>query len=136
MKIGEPAVSSDGGDGSETEAASRPSRAKDSVHNAQALAWHVKAALLHLRQAEDIAELAGIDLCASEHDVPAAAIFRAAGDAVQDLDLWTIGNARAQGAAPADTYQHAERWCHAPGGALPDTSWPRGPQAADREAGQ
>jgi hypothetical protein len=112
------------------------SPARDSVHNARALARHVKAALMHLRQAEDIAELAGIDLYASEHDVPAAGMFRAAGDALDDLDLWTINNARAQGALPADTYQRTERWCHAPRGALPDTSWPREPQGADRKAGQ
>src|SRR5215469_1651021 len=55
---------------------------------AQALARHVKAALLHLRQAEKIAEVAGTDLDTSEHDVPEAGLFRAAGDAGQDLDLW------------------------------------------------
>jgi hypothetical protein len=48
---------------------------------AQALARHVKAALLHLRQAEKIAEAAGTDLDASEHDAPEAGLFRAAGDA-------------------------------------------------------
>jgi hypothetical protein len=123
-------------DRGKTEPSSVASPAADSTRNAQALARHVKAALLHLRQAEDIAELAGIDLCASEHDVPAAGMFRVAGEAVDDLDLWTINNGRAHGAAPAETYQHTERWCHAPGGALPDTSWPHEPQAPDREAGQ
>jgi len=102
--------------------------------HAQALARHVKAALLHLRQAEDIAELAGIDVDASEHDVPEAGLIRAAGNAVEDLDLWAISNARAQGAAPADTYQHTERWCHAPGGALPGWSWPREPEPGTAKA--
>jgi hypothetical protein len=105
----------------------------DPAHNARALARHVKAALLHLRQAEKIAEMAGVDLDASEHDVPAAGLFRTAGEAVEDLDLWTINNARAQGAASADTYQHTERWCHAPGGTLPGQSWPHEPQATGRE---
>jgi hypothetical protein len=122
------------GDKDETDPAS--GSISDSARNARALARHVKAALLHLRQAEDIAELAGIDLYAGEHSVPAVGMFRAAGEAVDDLDSWTINNARAQGVAPADTYMRTERWCHAPGGALPDTSWPREPQAPDREAGQ
>ena len=91
---------------------------------AQALARHVKAALLHLREAEKIAEAAGTGLDASEHDVPEAGLFRAAGDATQDLDLWASCNARAQGASPAGTYRHTGRWCHAPGGTLPGGSWP------------
>jgi len=96
----------------------------DNTSSAQALARHVKAALLHLRQAEKIAEAAGTDLDASEHDAPEAGLFRAAGDATQDLDLWASCNARAQGASPAGTYRHTERWCHGPGGALPAGSWP------------
>jgi hypothetical protein len=96
----------------------------DNTSYAQALARHVKAALLHLRQAEKIAEPACVDLGASEHDVPEAGLFRAAGDATQDLDLWASCNARAQGASPAGIYRHTERWCHAPGGALPGGSWP------------
>ena len=70
---------------------------------AQALARHVKAALLHLRQAEKIAEVAGTDLDTSEHDVPEAGLFRAAGDAGQDLDLWASCNAHAQEAPDAAT---------------------------------
>ena len=101
---------------------------------AQALARHVKAALPHLRQAENIAEAAGIDLDASERGVPEAGLFRAADDAAQDLDLWASCHARAQGASPAGTCRNTGRWCHAPGGALPGGSWPPGPQAAD--AGQ
>jgi hypothetical protein len=91
---------------------------------AQALARHVKAALLHLRQVEDLAMFAGIDIYASAHDVPAAGLIRAAGEAAENLDLWTINNARAAGADPADTYAHTERWCHVPGGSLPGRSWP------------
>lgn len=80
---------------------------------AQALARHVKAALPHLRQAENIAEAAGIDLDASERGVPEAGLFRAADDAAQDLDLWASCHARAQGASPAGT-------CRTPGaGATP-----------------
>jgi hypothetical protein len=91
---------------------------------AQALARHVKAALLHLRQAEDLAMMAGVDIYASGHDVPAAGLIRAASEAVEDLDLWTINNARPSGAGPADTYPHTEQWCQAPGGSLPAGSWP------------
>jgi hypothetical protein len=65
---------------------------------ARALARHVKAALLHLRQAENIADAAGIDLDASEHGPPEAGLFRAAGDAAQDLDLWASCHACAPGA--------------------------------------
>lgn len=60
---------------------------------AQALARHVKAALLHLRQAEDLAVFASVDIHTSEHDVPAAGLIRMASEAVEDLDLWAINNA-------------------------------------------
>ena len=106
------------------------------IHNARALARHVQAAVLHLRQAERIAEAAGIDLDASEHEVPEAGLFRAAGDAAQDLDLWASNSARVRGASPAGTYQHTERWCHAPGGALSGGSWPAGPPAGGSNARQ
>jgi len=92
---------------------------------ARALARHVKAALLHLRAAEDLAELAGIDIYASEHDVPAAGLIRAAGEALEDLDAWAVNNASASHAERAETYAHTERWCHAEGGSLPAGSWPR-----------
>lgn len=49
----------------------------DGAYNAQALGRYVKAALLHLRQAEDIAELAGIALNVNEHDVPVTGLIRA-----------------------------------------------------------
>jgi hypothetical protein len=91
---------------------------------AQALARHVKAALLHLRQAERLAELAGVDIDASEH-VPEAGLIRAVGEAVEDLDLWAINNARASGADRRETYAHTERWCQAEGGSLPAGSWPQ-----------
>lgn len=73
-----------------------------SARNAQALARHVKAALLHLRQAEDLAELAGIDADASEHDVPEGGLIRAAGDAVELEGIFAhvdvVGMARAYSA--------------------------------------
>ncbi len=96
----------------------------ESRQYAQALARHAKAALLHLRQAEQFAKLAGVDIDASAHDVPAVGLIRAAGEAVEDLDVWAVGNARASGAATAQTYAHTERWCHADGGSLPTGSWP------------
>jgi hypothetical protein len=96
----------------------------ENTNYAQALARHVKAALLHLRKDEKIAAAAGVDLDASEHDMPEAGLFRAAGNAAQDLDLRASCHARAQGASPAGTYRHTGRWCHVPGGALPGGSWP------------
>jgi hypothetical protein len=95
-----------------------------SMQYAQALARHAKAALLHLRQAERLAELAGVDIDASEHDVPPSGLIRAAGEAAEDLDLWASSNARTSGAVPGETYTHTERWCHAEGGSLPPGSWP------------
>jgi hypothetical protein len=92
---------------------------------AQAFARHVKAALLHLRAAEDLAALAGIDVDASEHDVPAAGLIRAAGEAVEDLDTWAINNASASRAEREETYAHTGNWCHTEGGSLPAGSWPR-----------
>jgi hypothetical protein len=84
-----------------------------------------KAALLHLRQAEDLAELAGVDIDASEHDVREAGLIRAAGEAVEDLDLWAINNARTSGADPRETYARTGNWRQAEGGSLPAGSWPR-----------
>jgi hypothetical protein len=105
------------------------------THDAQALARHVKAALLHLRRAEDIAEQAGIDIYGGNDT---ARLIRSAGEATEDLDLWAANNARSHGAPPAETYPHAGRWCHAPAGSLPEGSWSHEPQApvsaADREA--
>jgi hypothetical protein len=72
------------------------------TRTAQEIARHVKAALLHLRQAENLAELAGIDLYASKHDVPEAGLIRAASEAIEDLGLWAVSNARVQGADPGD----------------------------------
>jgi hypothetical protein len=43
---------------------------------------------------------------------------------VDDLDLWAANNARARGASPTETYASTEFWCHAEGGALPESSWP------------
>jgi hypothetical protein len=91
---------------------------------AQAFARHVKAALLHIRQAEDLAERVGVDLDASEHDVPEAGLIRGVGEAVEDLDLWAINNASAVGCNPGQTYADTATWCHAPGGQLSAGSWP------------
>jgi hypothetical protein len=88
----------------------------DDTRQAAALARHIKAALLHLRQAEDIAAAAGIDI---DDGNDTARLIRTAGEAAEDLDLWAVNNARGHGAAPAETYQHTERWCHAPGGTCP-----------------
>jgi hypothetical protein len=108
----------------------------ESHQYAQALARHVKAALMHLRQAEDLVELAGVDIYASERDVPAAGLIRAAGEVTEDLDTWAINNARASGAASAETYAHTERWCHAKGGSLPAGSWPQSPATPDLVASE
>src|SRR5262249_28343825 len=96
---------------------------------------HVKAALLHLRHAQDLAELACVDIRASEHEVPEAGLIRAVGEAVQDLDLWTIGYVCAFGAAPAETYAHTEGWYHAEGGSPPAGSWPLPPAPCHAPAG-
>jgi hypothetical protein len=98
---------------------------------AQALARHVKAALLHLRVAEDLALRAGIDVDASRHDAPEAGLIRDAGQAVENLDTWTTGYAQASGAYRRETYRDTGSWCHARGGSLPDGSWPA---ARDRTA--
>jgi hypothetical protein len=82
---------------------------------------------------QEIAALAGVDIDASEHDVPAAGLIRTAGEAVEDLDMWAIGYARAAGAT--ETYRGTGRWCHAPGGALPPGSWPIDP-AVDPGGGE
>jgi len=103
---------------------------RENTNYARALARHVKAALLHLHAAGDLAELAGTGIYASEHDVAAA------GDAVEDLDMCAIGNARSRGAAPAETYAHTERWCQCEGGSLPAQSWPREPGDRRRDRRQ
>ena len=100
-------------------------------HHAQALARHVKAALLHLRQAEGIAKLAGIDIYGGNE---VARLIRAAGEATEDLDLWAINNARGHGADPKETYRQTERWCHAPGGELPGNDLAHGMLAPDAVA--
>jgi len=99
--------------------------------HAQALARHVKAALLHLRQAEGIAKLAGIDIYGGNE---VARLIRAAGEATEDLDLWAINNARGHGADPKETYRQTERWCHAPGGELPGNDLAHGMLAPDAVA--
>jgi hypothetical protein len=78
---------------------------------AQALARHVQAALIHLCQAERLAELAGVDV-AGVND--AARLLQAIGN----LDMWTVNNARGDGAPPAGAYGGTENRCHAEGGML------------------
>jgi hypothetical protein len=84
------------------------------------LGRHVKAALMHLSQAEDTAGAAGIDLYAVQGDLdyPLAAMIRVAVDAVGDLDLWAGNNAAAVGASRV-AYAGTEHWCDQPGGVLP-----------------
>lgn len=86
---------------------------------ARQLGRHAKAALLHLCQAEDLASDGGVDLdYASANEPGAGPLFRAAREAIEDLDLWAINNAAANGAG-RETYDHTGRWCHRPGGTLP-----------------
>jgi hypothetical protein len=86
---------------------------------ARQLGHHAKAALMHLRRAEELAEAGGVDLDYVTANEPGAGpLFRAASEAAEDLDLWAINNAAANGAG-RDTYDHTERWCHRPGGILP-----------------
>ncbi|HEX6359548.1 hypothetical protein [Actinophytocola sp.] len=85
------------------------------------VARHVKAALMHLVNAEEIAERAGVDLIASPlgsgpaYDL--AALWGAAYDTCAELDSWAIATARRNGAR--DAYDGTSRWCHKPGGRLP-----------------
>ncbi|MFG1999728.1 hypothetical protein ACGFNU_11330 [Spirillospora sp. NPDC048911] len=98
-----------------------------SADQARQIGRHVKAALLHLATADRAAEAAGVDLLGDDGDWrgyvtgagfgPARA-FRAALDAVEELDDWAIGNAGVCGAG-SETYAGTERWCHAEGGVLP-----------------
>jgi hypothetical protein len=86
---------------------------------ARQLGRHAKAALLHLSQAEDLAVAGGVDLDYVYASEPGAGpLFRAAREAMEDLDLWAINNASANGAG-RETYDHTERWCHRPGGVFP-----------------
>jgi hypothetical protein len=94
---------------------SQPAPARMDTDAARQIARHTKAALMHLVTAQQLAEQAGLDVLA---DGGAAALFRAALDAVEDLDLWTINTAYASGAG-RETFAHTERWCQAPDGRLP-----------------
>ncbi|MFP3966580.1 hypothetical protein SMC26_30025 [Actinomadura fulvescens] len=97
------------------------------VDQARQIGRHVKAALMHLASADRTAEAAGVDMLADDGDWrgyvtgagfgPARA-FRAALDAVEELDAWAIGNAGVCGAG-TESYAGTERWCHAEGGVLP-----------------
>src|SRR5262249_29689226 len=100
----------------------RPERrlpASMEVDAARQLGRHAKAALLHLSQAEDLAMAGGVDLDYVYANEPGARPpFRAAREAIEDLDGWAINNAAANGAG-RETYDHTERWCHRAGGVLP-----------------
>jgi hypothetical protein len=104
--------------------AGRPERRPPAPMGADAarqLGRHAKAALMHLSQAEDLADAGGVDLDYVYASEPRAGpLFRAAREAVEDLDGWAINNAAANGAG-RETYNHTERWCHRPGGVLPDS---------------
>ena len=95
------------------------------TEQAMTLGRHVKAALMHLSEAERIAADAGIDITGpgipSQPGYDLAALFGSALDTTEELDGWAVNNARANGGGRA-TYAHTERWCHTPGGALPDAS--------------
>jgi hypothetical protein len=72
----------------------------DATH-AQALACHVEAALVHLRQAEGLAELAGVDVV-GESD---SARLR---QAIGNLDMWVVNNARPWSASCGDLCRDGE----------------------------
>ncbi len=79
------------------------------------LGRHIKAALLHLAQAEAIADEAGVNL---DYGGALAVLFRNAYEHTQDLDMWAVNNARANGDFRL-TYHRTEQWCQSPGGTLP-----------------
>ncbi|KAB2341522.1 hypothetical protein [Actinomadura rudentiformis] len=94
---------------------------------ARQIGRHVKAALLHQVTADRATETAGVDMLGNDGDwrgyvtetgVGPARAFRAALDAVEELDEWAIGNAGACGAG-SETYAGTERWCHTEFGVLP-----------------
>ncbi|MEQ4724455.1 hypothetical protein [Nonomuraea sp. B19D2] len=84
---------------------------------ARQLARHVKAALLHLRAAEDIARRAGVDLLADPWENEPARVLLGASEAVDAADTWAIRNAAANGCGE-ETWR-VQRWCSQPDGALP-----------------
>ena len=96
----------------------RPPASMD-ADSARQLGRHAKAALLHLSRAENLAEAGGVDLEYVYANEPGAGpLFRAAREAIEDLDGWAINNAAANWSG-RETYDHSERWCHRPGGVLP-----------------
>ncbi|MBB2749206.1 UNVERIFIED_ORG: hypothetical protein FHR35_009119 [Microbispora rosea subsp. rosea] len=95
-----------------------PPPAPMSMVQARQLARHVKAALLHLRAAEVIADEAGVDL---DGELPwgngPGRLLRTASNAVEEADTWAIRNASANGCG--DETWRVTRWCSQPDGALP-----------------
>jgi hypothetical protein len=82
---------------------------------AMQLGRHLKATLMHLNVAIDLTDAAGVDLYGNS---PLAQLVRHAHENVQDLDLWGVNNARANGGGNA-TYAGTEHWCAQTSGTLP-----------------
>jgi hypothetical protein len=96
----------------------KPPTASMSTVQARQLARHLKAALLPLRAADDIAEPACIDLDADpDYGNNICRVLRGASEAVEDADIWATRNAAANGCGE-ETWA-GERWCSEPDGALP-----------------
>lgn len=117
-----------------------PTTAAMSAGQACRLARHVKAALLHLVTADQLAETAGVDMLGVDDGwsgyvtgdgLGPARAFRAALEAAEELDDWAIGNAGACGAG-SETHVGTERWCQAEGGVLPLDGEPGEPVSAPR----
>jgi hypothetical protein len=92
------------------------------MHLARAgeMARHIKAALFHLNEADRIAESAGIDVVyAMADEMTAGHLLTNARDTMQELDSWASRTVHASNVI--GVYDGTERWCHAPGGALPTT---------------
>ena len=77
-----------------------PREPDDGLQLVRALPGHVKAAPLHPCQAENLAEIAGTDPDASEHQVPEADLFRAAGDTAKILTCGPATPGRHQADVP------------------------------------
>jgi hypothetical protein len=86
------------------------------AEQAATIGRNVKAALLHLHVARDMALDAGVDV---DGRSDLAKLMRRADMLVQDLDTWAIDNAAHNGARPMEVYKGTEKWCHKPSGVLP-----------------
>jgi hypothetical protein len=77
--------------------------------DAMMLGRHIKAALGHLRVAEDLAEQVGIDLSVMIRNAPGyelCELFRTAANAVEELDGWAVNNAPGQRWRPRHLCRH------------------------------